>query len=191
MNDRQLADDWRKLGNYPLATVRFKLRSRLDLIGFYPNRSDFEEMNQEAVAFCWRYFREVRPKVKTAKHAVLIAARQAVRAVARGERFVPDCQGRRSVVAQSADDLDSIPCRSSAHDTSDYRRAERIISALPDRLRGIARQLAYGDNLEAIAHKHGRHPKTIERNVREMRRFVRLAYWHLCEALLSALRSSQ
>lgn len=191
MTDKQLANDWRSLGNYPYATVRIKLRSILDRIGFFPNRSDFEEMTQEAVAFSWKYFREVRPKAQNPKHAVLIAARQAARAVARGERFVADSQGRSSVVASSSADLDSFPCKPTTERRSDYRKAERIVSALPSRLQGIARQLAHGDTVEAIAHKHGRHPKTIERNLREMRQYVSLMYWRLCDALLVALRCSQ
>lgn len=188
MKLEQMREEWDLLRYYPNKTVREKLRSVLARRGIFPNRSDMEEQTQEALAFCWRYFREVRPKAQNAKHAVLIAARQAARAVSRGERFVADCQGKSSVLAQSGAELDLLPCHPPALARIDYSRAERIISALPDRLRGIARQLAYGDPLEAIASKQGRHPKTIERNIREMRQFISLTYWRLCDALLAALQ---
>lgn len=174
MNDKQLADDWKGLGNYPYKTVREKVRSAFARKGIYPNRSDLEELTQEGIAFCWRYFREFRPKAENAKHAVLVTARQAARSVSKGERFVADTQGRRSVVTQCADDLDSIPSKPTAQHTSDHRKAERIISALPRRLQGIARLLAYGDSVKAIAHKQNRHPKTIEKYIREMREYISL-----------------
>jgi hypothetical protein len=187
MKDLELARDWEGLGNYPIVTVREKIRSAMVRRGIHPNRSELEELTQEGIGFCWQYFRELRPKAENAKQAVLTAAKQAARAVARGERFVSDPSRQRSVLTIACAELDSIPVETSAQRTNDYRKAERIISALPDHLRGVARQLAYGDTVEAIAHKQGRHRKTIERSVRDMRAFISLTYWRLCDALLSAL----
>jgi len=187
MRQDELIADWERLGYYPFKTVREKVKAAFARRGKHPNRSDLEELTQDGIGFTWRYFVELRPKCENAKQAVLIAAKQAARAVARGERFVADSQGRCSVKAQAADDLDTLPCQSSAQVTSDYSTAERIIAALPDRLRGIARLLAYGDTVESIAHKQGKHPKTIERNVREMRQFIKPGYWHLWSALNAAL----
>ncbi len=187
MRQEELQADWWNLGNYPNKAVREKIRARLARKGIYPNRSDLEELTQEGVAFTWQYFAELRPKLENAKHAVLIAAKQAARAVARGERFVAGCQGQRSVLAQSGTDLDIIPVRPTEQRQSDYSKAELIIAALPDHLRGIARLLAHGDNVESIAHKQSRHPKTIERNIREMRQTVRQVYWRLWDALSAAL----
>jgi len=191
MGQDKLRQEWDSLDAYASKTAREKVKAVLARRGKHPNRSELEELTGEAIAFCWKYFVELRPKCENAKQAVLIAAKQAARAVSRGERFVADSQGRCSVKAQAADDLDTLPCQSSAQVPSDYSTAERIISALPDRLRGIARLLAYGDTVESIAHKQGKHPKTIERNIREMREYIKPGYWHLWSALFAALQQSQ
>lgn len=187
MQLQQLWDEWDRLNAYAYKSVREKIRGTLARRGVFPNRSDLEELTQEGIAFCWRYFRELRPKSDNAQQAILVAAKQAARAVSRGERFVADQTRQKSVATRADVDLDSLPTKAETERTSDYSKAERIISALPDRLRGVARLLAYGDTVETIAHKHHKHRKTIERNVREMRDHVSLIYWRICNALLSAL----
>lgn len=185
--------EWEDLFGLTLHIVRKNIVAGIDRRAFGYSPSDIIEMVNEALAFSWQRYIELRPKAGNAKTAVTVSARHGASKALAGKRFVPGTRGQRSVLTSCSTDVGPAYDLMIEHGyrapddriESRYVDAELTILSLSPQLRHIARLLSQGIDKRTIADRCDCTVRTINNRCAAIRRELMpdIGYAVICSAL--------